>query len=34
MASVRLSITRMKGMMPLVWPLPFTFSPIERTPPQ
>ena len=34
MARVRLSITRMKGMMPLVWPAPFTFSPMERTPPQ
>ena len=34
MARVRESITRMKGMMPEVWPWPFTFSPIERTPPQ
>ena len=33
-ASVRLSITRMKGMMPEVWPAPLTFSPIDRTPPQ
>ena len=33
-ASVRLSITRINGMMPLVWPAPFTFSPMERTPPQ
>ena len=31
---VREAITRMKGMMPLVWPAPLTFSPMERTPPQ
>ena len=33
-ARVRLSMTRMKGIMPLVWPLLPTFSPIERTLPQ
>ncbi len=32
-ARVRPSITWMKGMMPLVWPV-FTFSPMERTLPQ
>ncbi len=33
-ASVSESITRMKGMMPLVLPMPPTVSPIERRLPQ
>ena len=34
MASVKESMTRMNGMIPEVWPLLLTGSPIERTSPQ
>ena len=33
-ASVSESMTRTNGMIPEVWPQPFTVSPMERTPPQ